>query len=133
MSKGAKLRASGWPGAERAAQQLLLDEHRQGPLQHLLCPRLLRVALRPLIRGLAEDVVRRLDSGLVALAGVVLPAATILAPLAANPSAVARPIPLPAPVTTTSLFPNGFCASLMGLPVFVDCAVLNAGSHVTRE
>ena len=44
-------------------------------------------------------------------------AATILAPLAANPSAVARPMPLPAPVTTTSLSPNGFCASLMGLSV----------------
>jgi hypothetical protein len=42
-------------------------------------------------------------------------AATILAPLAANPSAVARPMPLPAPVTTTSLLPNGFCTSLMGL------------------
>jgi len=27
-------------------------------------------------------------------------------------------MPLPAPVTTTSWFPNGFCASLMGLSVF---------------
>lgn len=44
-------------------------------------------------------------------------ATTILAPLAANPSAIARPMPLPAPVTTTSLFPNVFSASLMGLSV----------------
>jgi len=60
---------------------------------------------RAVIRSLTDSAAARSRS-----------AATILAPLAANPSAVARPIPLPAPVTTTSLFPKGFSASFMGLP-----------------
>jgi len=58
---------------------------------------------RPQISSLTEVAAARFRS-----------AATTRAPLAANPSAVARPIPLPAPVTTTSLFPNGFAASVMG-------------------